>query len=363
MNKKEIAEIKKQFLIHNCNITRIIGRIIDDDKETVADMNERFLNLPEEMLFKFLDMFKDSISGRIRKNLYSLEFKQDSDAIEFIKALRDSRLSEATAYDTLLEKIKEQYDTKGRFAIFLIHGVYDIPGKATDGAEMHDASDEVYEYIMTCICPVHVSAPALGIEFGENIIQTARRQWIIGKPDTAFLYPAFTDRSEDYDHIWYYTKKANEPAEEIIENVLGCHSPETPEQQKEAFLKMTCIEKNNTYEMEEAKRIYQDLQVLSINADLLGEGITRQQLEKVLRIPHTGEDEEVVLQNIMDLKKFNVLMADASVSVAADRTDLIEMREIDGEQYICVKAGGTVMANGMEIGNGKTDKEENSEEN
>lgn len=363
MKKKEVLEIKKQFFIHNCNITRIIGRIIDEDKEHIAEMKETFLSLPEEMLFKFLDMFQKALSGKIRKNLYSLEFQEDSVEKDFLKFVRDGRLCEPTGYKVLFERIREQYDTKGRFAIFLIHGVYDIPGKAKDETEMHDASEEVYEYIMTCICPVSISTPALAIEIGDNQIKTATRQWIIGKTDTAFMYPAFTDRSEDYDHVWFYTRKPNEPAEDIIENVLGCELPETPEKQKEAFLKMTKTDDETTYEMDEIKRIYQDLQVLSINADLSGEGITRQQLESVLRIAHSEENAEVVLQNIIDLKSFNVLMADASISVAADRTDLIEMREIEGEQYICVRANGTVMANGMELGNGKTDKEEKAEEN
>ena len=255
-----------------------------------------------------------------------------------------------------MEDIAGQLKTTERFAIFLIHGVYDIPGKATDETEMHDASEEVFEYIMTCICPVKLSARGIAIKEG---IQTAERQWIVGKPDTAFVYPAFTDRSEDYGHVCFYTRKPEEPAEEIIEYVLGCKLPETPKQQKLDFVEMTKGSNEAIYKMEEVKRIYDDLQKLSINEELTGEGITRQQLESVLGIEHSKEQTEVILQNIMDLKTFHVRMEDATISVSADRTDLIEMREIEGEIYVCVKANGTICANGMEVGNGK---EKNSEE-
>lgn len=252
-----------------------------------------------------------------------------------------------------MEDIVGQLKTTGRFAIFMIHGVYDIPGKSTDETEMHDASEEVFEYIMACICPVKLSTRGLAI---EGKIQTAKRQWIIGKPDTAFVYPAFTDRSEDYDHVWFYTRKPDDPAKEIIEYVLGCKLPETPKQQKCDFVEMANTK--TSCKMEEVKRIYDDLQKLSINEELTGEGITRQQLESVLGIEHSEEQTEVMLQNIMDLKTFNVRMEDVTISVSADRTDLIEMREIEGESYVCVKASGTVYANGMEIGNGKENNEE-----
>lgn len=345
MKKKEVLEIKKTFKPENLAITRIEGWVINEEKECIAAIRQSFLTLPEEILFKFLEMFKAALSGTIKKNLYDLEFQEETKKA-FLKRVRDERLREESAHEILMEDIVGQLKTTERFAIFLIHGIYDIPGKATDETEMHDASEKVFEYIMACICQVKLSARGLAI---KEKIQTAERQWIIGKPDTAFVYPAFTDRSEDYDHVWLYTRKPNEPAEEIIVQVLGCKMPETPRMQKCDFFEMT----ENTYKLDEAKRIYDDLQALSIDAELSGKGITRQQLESVLGIEHSEKKAEVILQNIINLKSFNVLMEDAEISVSAERTDLIEMREIEGEQYVCIKANGTVYANGMEISNGK----------
>nr|DAM33973.1 MAG TPA: protein of unknown function (DUF4317) [Caudoviricetes sp.] len=48
MNKKEIAEIKKQFTPVNCTITRICGCYVDAEKNKKTKIKEAFLSLPEE---------------------------------------------------------------------------------------------------------------------------------------------------------------------------------------------------------------------------------------------------------------------------------------------------------------------------
>ena len=55
MNKKEIAEIKKQFTPANCAITRICGCYVDAEKNKKTKIKEAFLSLPEEEMFKYFD--------------------------------------------------------------------------------------------------------------------------------------------------------------------------------------------------------------------------------------------------------------------------------------------------------------------
>ena len=54
MNKKEIAEIKKQFSPANCAITRICGCYVDGEKAVKTKSKDAFLSLPEEEMFKYL---------------------------------------------------------------------------------------------------------------------------------------------------------------------------------------------------------------------------------------------------------------------------------------------------------------------
>lgn len=70
MDKREIAEIKKLFKMSDCCLTKICGCYVSHEKEKIMVSKNTFLSLPEEEEFKYLDIFKKTLSGKIGKNLY-----------------------------------------------------------------------------------------------------------------------------------------------------------------------------------------------------------------------------------------------------------------------------------------------------
>lgn len=161
MNKKEISEIKKQFSPANCAITRICGCYVDADKNKKTELKEAFLSLSEEEMFKYFEIFKKTLSGTLGKNLMNMEFPLDQEkeggTQEFLMKLRASKLKDDQLIESFYDKIIENYDYPENYYIILIHAVYDIPGKTSDGIEMDDASEEIYEHILCSICPVKLS--------------------------------------------------------------------------------------------------------------------------------------------------------------------------------------------------------------
>ena len=65
MNKKEIAEIKKQFSPERCAISRIRACYVDGEKNKRLEMNTYFLSLAEEEIDKYLGIFKKTLSGTL----------------------------------------------------------------------------------------------------------------------------------------------------------------------------------------------------------------------------------------------------------------------------------------------------------
>ena len=161
MNKKEILEIRKQFTPANCAITRIAGCYVDHEKNKKMESKSAFLSLPEEDAFKYFDIFRKTLSGSVGKNLLNLEFptKQEmpGGTQEFLMKLRKSKLEDDQLLEEFYDRIIESYDYSENYYIVLIHAMYDIPGRASDGTEMYDASEEVYEYLLCSICPVSLS--------------------------------------------------------------------------------------------------------------------------------------------------------------------------------------------------------------
>ena len=192
-------------------------------------MKKAFLSLPEEEAFKYFDIFKHTLSGTIGKNLINMEFPLDQElnggTQEFLMRLKDSKLQDDLLLEEFYDKVVESYEYGENYYIILIHGVYDIPGKSSDGAEMFDASDEIYEHIMCCICPVKLSKAGLCYNAETNSIQDRIRDWIVELPDVAFLFPQFNDRSTDIHGVLYYSKNANELRDIFIDELLGCTAP------------------------------------------------------------------------------------------------------------------------------------------
>ena len=51
------------------------------------------------------------------------------------------------------------------------------------------------------------------------------RDWVVGKPELGFLFPAFNDRSTDLHGALYYSKNVNDLHDSFMEQLLGCPLP------------------------------------------------------------------------------------------------------------------------------------------
>ena len=61
MNKKEITEIKKLFKKDDNGITRICGCYVDAEKNKRLELREAFYSLPEEEMFKYVEIFRKTL--------------------------------------------------------------------------------------------------------------------------------------------------------------------------------------------------------------------------------------------------------------------------------------------------------------
>ena len=136
MNRKEIAEIKKQFTPANCAATRICGCYVNGEKEKLATFQETFLSLPEEEIFKYFEIFRKTLSGTLGKNLLNMEFPLETEADggtqAFLLRLRDSRLDDEELLEAYYDRVIGSYTYGENYLILLVHSAYDIPGKGSD---------------------------------------------------------------------------------------------------------------------------------------------------------------------------------------------------------------------------------------
>lgn len=238
MNKKEVMEIKRRFKKEGCTFTRMCGCYVDAEKNKVVNFGQTFLNLEEEEFFKYLEIAKKVLSGNIGNNLLTLDIPLEEESAggrqQFLMGLRESKLKNDELMDRFYDMVIDSYDYAGNYLILMFHDTYDVMTKTTDNNKL-DESEEVYEYLLCAICPVSLSKPGLGYRADENRIGPRIRDWVVGAPDTGFVFPAFNDRSTDIHSLLFYTRDTKEPHSEFMENGLGCGSKRTATEQKNLF--------------------------------------------------------------------------------------------------------------------------------
>ena len=238
MNKKEVLELKRRFKKEAATFTRVCGCYVDGNHNKVCKFGNTFLNLEEDEFYKYLEIANKALSGTIGNNLLELKFPIEEEEVggrqHILMALRASKLEDENLLDTFYDLVIDTYDHAGNYLIVLFHDAYDVMTRTKDNNNL-DESEEVYEYLICAICPVDLSKPGLGFLEDEHRIGPRVRDWVVGAVDTAFLFPAFNDRSTDIHSTLFYAKNTKEPPSEFMANGLGCGIERTATEQKMAF--------------------------------------------------------------------------------------------------------------------------------
>lgn len=261
MNKKDILELKRRFKKDACTFTRLCGCYVDADHNKVTTFGETFLNLEDEEFYKYLEIAKKVMSGTIGNNILELEFPITEEAPggrqQFLMGLRESALKSDELMEAFYDLVIESYNYVGNYLILVFHDAYDVMTKTSDNNKL-DESEEVYEYLLCAICPVTLSKPGLGYREDENRIGPRIRDWVVGVPDTGFVFPAFTDRSTDIHSVMFYTRDTKTPHAEFMEAGLGCDSKFTATEQKLTF--QSIVKEVIGEDDEESEALFLDIQ-------------------------------------------------------------------------------------------------------
>lgn len=374
MIKQEINELKRLYTPSNCSITRICGCYVDGEKNKKTEFKEAFLSLPEEEIFKYFELLRKTLSGSLGKNLLNLDFplanEQEGGTQAALLALRDSKLKDDALIEEFYDRVINTYEYVGNYLILLIHDAYDVPGKTTDGLTMDDASDTVFEYIMCCICPVNLSKPGLSYDSINNEFHNRIRDWVVEMPETGFLFPSFNDRATDIHSTLFYSKNPEEAHGEFVENILGCTMPLSAGTQKEAFQALIeetlgdeveyevvkNIHENLTEMIEEHKEIPEPLTLDKHQVKNLFEksGVKEEKLTDFDKLydAAAGEDTSLFVNNVANVRTFEVKTPDVVVKVNPERADLVNTLQIDGKRCLVIEINDHVEVNGITIHQG-----------
>lgn len=386
MNQKELREIRKRFTLDKDSISHVYGCYVNAAKDIVARMDMSMGLMEQEEAELYLKLLKKSISGTLGKNLLDIEFStkqvEDSDEHRLLQALRQSHLRDEDMRELFYKRVIESLDFgDDSYVILLASDSYDIPFKGRDDELWEEGSNEVFDYIICCICPVKDARASLRYFAEEQNFRGASSGHVLGNPELGFMFPTFDDRSTNIYNALYYSRGLVDIHHEFIDGIFNIEkSPMSAGAQQHAFTDVLCESLGEDCSLDVVKAVHgqirQQLLVHKESKDPEVPELFVEDLDDVLK--HSGVPEEKVEIfneacrkefgdqsilnpiNVMESKKFEMKTPEVKITVDPEYTYLITTQEIDGSQYLLIPAGEGVTVNGIDIsvGDGEEEPEE-----
>ena len=242
MNKKELNEIKKNFTDNSgyFTINSVLSAYVDPEKNIKYHENKPHSIIPDDEREVITDTLRRVLTGIVGKGLLEYEFPkeayEDGGAQKVLYEAVSSKMKDNDTLQKYLEKITKNIDYAASFTILTACCTYNIKRKNRNAEDTDNISEE-YNFIITGICPVNTSD--VGLYFDEEsktIAKKSNTEMIISRiPTDGFIYPVFSDRSPDVNHVMYFTKKPDKPNISIVEDVLDCEFVMSAQKQKARF--------------------------------------------------------------------------------------------------------------------------------
>ena len=355
MNKKDLASIRRRFSPDKNDISIIRGCFVNEKGEIVSTFSKSPISLPASEAEHYLNAFKKTLGGAVGRNQFTLPVHTDDAAL--LHQLKTSELTDDKAVNKLFTTIREKME---------FHDAYSIPyRKAEEHNDRPDFTDKVFNYIMVSICPVKLTKPLLTFFSDDRDFHTVEPDLAVGSPALGFMYPIFSDGGADINAALYYTKDASDLHADFIDAVFHTTAPEAASDKREQFYGVLgdSLEKGLTFDV--VQTIHENLNA-QLNERKKGEGLQvgRKEIASLLDSCDVDAAEQKAFDEgyleqfgavgldaslIADQKRFEIETDNVKVSVDPGKSDLVEVKRVDGRRAITIWVEGDITVNGIEV--------------
>lgn len=205
INREDMLELTRRMTPSRSCFDRIAGAYINDMGEVDESFNIHFGKLSASEKTRNLELAKAVPFSKTNVQLKEYSFpealKGKDSMWQLLEAIQQCGLKNDALMEILYEQIADGYPVDYDFAVFVFHGVYDVPLKGKDKESLWE-SEEVYDFIICTVSPM-------------------REEYEPAEPVFGFLYPAFSDRSADKDKIDIFHADSEHMEEGLMYKLLG----------------------------------------------------------------------------------------------------------------------------------------------
>lgn len=320
MNKKDIANIRKQFKVNN-DLLKIHDiyyvYIMKESSEIYHHQSFPFDLLEEEQKELFMDNFKKVLSGQMDEKLFELKFLRDVEDSSQLILHQGLLASETEEWKNqmlrLVEKMLHDKQYEMDIVITFIRGEYMKPMKKSTESEESDR-DTVYANPFILCSMNRTLDPKKELlfdyvekEFKYNIVVDPIIN--LKAPLSGFLFPCFTENAADVNHVLYASGKKFELDYHFIEEVLNAEEIMTAADDKVVFEEI----------------------VKKVTGDQISTSTLSNVYDEIHRVVEENEEEEVPRLDYKDVEK--VLRSSGVQDVDTEKVETAFKTVIDDEKY------------------------------
>ena len=358
MNKKEIAEIRKNFS-DDCGfftVGHVLSAFVDSEKNIKYKANRLYNTLPAEEAELIMIILKKVLSGQIGKNLLEYQFPneayEEGNSQHLLYNVMKSKLLDDELADNFLNTIVEKMEYVSTYAIFSAHCTYNVL-KKNKNDDFDEEADMEYNFIITAICPVNIRMDGLIFDDITNeIVKKPNSDRIVEMPSDGFLFPVFSDRTPDINGVMYYTKNAKKPNTSIVDELLGCEFVMSCQSEKATFhsilnnvvadeLDYSMITTVNEKIQEIVDQNSHETEIPTIDKTRLSSilwesGVSQEKLEHLPKVYETAlGNKTLTAVNLVD-KKTVVSVPSITVNIGKDGVDKVRTQVIEGKKCLVI---------------------------
>ena len=358
MNKKEIAEIRKNFS-DDCGfftMGHVLSAFVDSEKNIKYKSNRLYNTLPAEESELIMIILKKVLSGQIGKNLLEYQFPneayEEGGSQHLLYSVMKSKFTDDELSDKFLNTIVEKMEYVSTYAIFSAHCTYNVL-KKNKNDDFGEEADLEYNFVITAICPVNIRLD--GLVYNDEINEIVKKpssDRIVEMPSDGFLFPVFSDRTPDVNGVMYYTKNAKKPNTSIVDELLGCEFVMSCQSEKATFhsilnnvvadeLDYSMITTVNEKIQEIVDQNSHETEIPTIDKNRLSSilwesGVSQEKLEHLPKVYETAlGDKTLTAVNLVD-KKTVVAVPSITVNIGKDGVDKVRTQVIEGKKCLVI---------------------------
>jgi hypothetical protein len=321
MNKKDIANIRKQFKMNN-DLLRITDMfnvyVMKESSDIFHYQSQPFGMLDQDQQELFLHNFKKLLAGNLDEKLFELRFQRDAESNSQLilhKGLLSSEVEDWKEQMLLMvDKMLNSRQYEKDIVITFIRGEYLKPKKRRSEESEESERDTVFSHPFILCSINNTQEPKKELlfdyvekEFKYNIVVDPIIN--LNAPMGGFLFPSFSDNAADINHILYAAGKIHEPDYQFIEEVLNGEEMMTAQDDKIVF-----------------EEIIKD-----VTGDQLSTSTLSNVYEEINRMIVENEEEEVPKLDSKDVEQ--VLKMSGVEDISTEKVEFAFKKIIDDDKY------------------------------